>query len=147
MAIDERLADRARSAAEHITDRRRELDDARRAFRGAVRALHLDGATPREIAAELGIAPERVQQLLDLPLPPDHGGPVRSNELTCTFCRSPRSAVGKLIAGPGGVAICNDCVALATDVVRDGGPAGTPARPSPRPARAAHARSAARTRS
>lgn len=115
MAIDERLVREARAAAEHITHRQHDLDAARGAFQRAVRALYLDGGSLREIADELGISHQRVHQLLDLSTAP------AANELTCTFCDRPQSALRKLIMGPG-VGICDDCTAPATTVVRHGTP-------------------------
>jgi hypothetical protein len=114
MGIDEQLTRQARAAAEHITHRQRDLDAARGAFQRAVRALYLDGGSLREIADELGISHQRVHQLLDLDTAPARP----STELTCTFCDRSRSALQKLIMGPG-VGICNDCVVPATTVVRE----------------------------
>ncbi|MHA6785217.1 ClpX C4-type zinc finger protein [Pseudonocardia saturnea] len=74
----------------------------------------------REIADELGLSHQRVHQLLSLPTRPGARGPGRqSAELTCSFCERPQTAVTKLIAGPG-VAVCSDCVAPVTQVVRHG---------------------------
>ncbi len=36
--------------------------------------------------------------------------------VVCSFCRKPPDAVAKLVAGPG-VFICNECVALCTELV------------------------------
>jgi ClpX C4-type zinc finger len=36
--------------------------------------------------------------------------------IACSFCRKPPDAVAKLVAGPG-VFICNECVALCTELV------------------------------
>lgn len=124
MAIDERLARQARAAAEHITERQRDLDAARGAFQRTVRALYLDGGSLREIADELGISHQRVHQLLDLPTRSDARGPDRrSTGLVCSFCGRPQSAVLKLICGPNRVGICNDCVVPATAAVQHGSPA------------------------
>ena len=50
----------------------------------------------------------------------------------CSFCGQPAAAVGKLIAGPGGVGICDACVGtcgrlLERDKTKAGKPAGAPA--------------------
>jgi ATP-dependent Clp protease ATP-binding subunit ClpX len=42
----------------------------------------------------------------------------------CSFCEKDRSIVKRLIAGPRGVFICDDCVGLATEILRDEPPGG-----------------------
>jgi ATP-dependent Clp protease ATP-binding subunit ClpX len=37
----------------------------------------------------------------------------------CSFCKKPHDAVTKVIAGPDGVFICNECVALCQDILRE----------------------------
>ena len=96
---------------DRATQRQRELDSARSAFQRAVRARYSAGATPAEIADEPEISHHSVRQLLG------------NYRLTCTFCGRDRSELRKLICGPGSVAICCDCVAPATTVVRNGTPA------------------------
>jgi ATP-dependent Clp protease ATP-binding subunit ClpX len=39
----------------------------------------------------------------------------------CSFCKKDQDAVKKLIAGPHGVFICNECVTLATEILSDEG--------------------------
>ena len=39
-------------------------------------------------------------------------------QVSCSFCAKPSSAVQKVIAGPG-VYICNECVGLCSDILRD----------------------------
>jgi ATP-dependent Clp protease ATP-binding subunit ClpX len=39
----------------------------------------------------------------------------------CSFCEKDQDAVKRLIAGPHGVFICNECVTLATEILRDTG--------------------------
>ena len=41
------------------------------------------------------------------------------SELRCSFCKKPHADVQKLIAGNSGVAICNECVDVCTDIVAD----------------------------
>lgn len=44
----------------------------------------------------------------------------------CSFCGKPNNVVGKLIAGPAGVNICDECVAICDQLIsRDAPPAGT----------------------
>jgi ATP-dependent Clp protease ATP-binding subunit ClpX len=50
----------------------------------------------------------------------------------CSFCGKPNHLVGKLIAGPDGVNICDECVAICDQLIsRDKGAAASPAKPSP----------------
>jgi hypothetical protein len=44
----------------------------------------------------------------------------------CSFCSKEAEAVAKIIAGPG-LYICNECVALCNDILRDAGDTPTPA--------------------
>ena len=39
----------------------------------------------------------------------------------CSFCEKDEHAVKKLIAGPHGVFICNECVTMATEILHDKG--------------------------
>ncbi len=41
----------------------------------------------------------------------------------CSFCRRPADEVGRLISGPDGVFICDDCVHLCQEILEDEGPA------------------------
>jgi ATP-dependent Clp protease ATP-binding subunit ClpX len=43
----------------------------------------------------------------------------------CSFCDKPHDAVKRLIAGPRGVFICDECVGLANGILREE-PASTP---------------------
>jgi len=45
----------------------------------------------------------------------------------CSFCRKSENEVKKLVAGGGGVFICNECVAKAGDILK-GRPTGLPDR-------------------
>jgi len=42
------------------------------------------------------------------------------SERFCSFCKRPQSAVRQLITGPDGVSICDDCVALCQEILREG---------------------------
>jgi hypothetical protein len=46
----------------------------------------------------------------------DHKGPAY---LLCSFCGKSQIHVEKLIAGPGGVYICNECVKLCAEVIAE----------------------------
>jgi ATP-dependent Clp protease ATP-binding subunit ClpX len=53
------------------------------------------------------------------------------DELRCSFCGKPRSRVGRMVCGPtSDIAICNECVALVTEIMRE--EAGEP-EPADRP--------------
>jgi ATP-dependent Clp protease ATP-binding subunit ClpX len=41
-------------------------------------------------------------------------------ERFCSFCKRPQGAVTQLVAGPDGVSICDDCVALCQEILREG---------------------------
>jgi hypothetical protein len=41
--------------------------------------------------------------------------------VSCSFCAKPQGEVQRLIAGPGGVYVCEGCVALCVDALSDGG--------------------------
>jgi ATP-dependent Clp protease ATP-binding subunit ClpX len=43
-------------------------------------------------------------------------------ERFCSFCKRPQSAVTQLVAGPDGVSICDDCVELCQEILREGQP-------------------------
>lgn len=54
----------------------------------------------------------------------------------CSFCGKPNNLVGKLIAGPDGVNICDECVAICEQLIaRDGG--GAAGKPAPAPKKGA----------
>jgi len=37
----------------------------------------------------------------------------------CSFCRKARAQVKALVNGPNGVAICDECVALAVEIIEE----------------------------
>ena len=44
----------------------------------------------------------------------------RANNPQCSFCGKPQSQVARLISGPSGVTICNECVDLCIAIIDDG---------------------------
>jgi ATP-dependent Clp protease ATP-binding subunit ClpX len=40
----------------------------------------------------------------------------------CSFCHKPSGDVAKVVAGPDGVYICNECVDLCQEIIRGGLP-------------------------
>ena len=127
--MDETLLAEARQAQEHLIDAERDADVARAEFHRAVRRLHLQGASLRELAAGLGLSHQRVHQIVE-----SAGGSRRWLRrdryrpdpalLVCTFCGKNQKQVKKLIAGPS-VYICDRCVDLAMVVISDGQPVTT----------------------
>jgi hypothetical protein len=49
----------------------------------------------------------------------EQGPPVAGDNLKCSFCDKRRDQVEVLIAGPGGVAICTECVTLCHEIIVD----------------------------
>ena len=49
----------------------------------------------------------------------------------CSFCGKSQEQVRRLIAGPGGVYICNECVALCNDIIAKEEAAERPRYPRP----------------
>jgi ATP-dependent Clp protease ATP-binding subunit ClpX len=49
------------------------------------------------------------------------GAPQKAETLTCSFCGKSCKAVKKMVQGPDGVAICNECVEVIVDIFEDEG--------------------------
>lgn len=49
----------------------------------------------------------------------DPSGPDEPGVLKCSFCGKERRHVDHIISGPDGVAICDECVALATEIIAE----------------------------
>ena len=43
----------------------------------------------------------------------------RNNEMRCSFCGKLNSQVKKLVAGPDGVFICDECVEICQQVIKE----------------------------
>lgn len=43
--------------------------------------------------------------------------PHRQIPTVCSFCEKPQDQVARLIGGPRGIAICNECVRLCTEIL------------------------------
>jgi len=121
VALDKDLLGTAIAAADRSASAEREAEMARADYHHAVRQLHLAGAPLREIAQELGVSHQRVQQIVQ-----STGGTWWSRvwrgrtvrpDMTCSFCSLPPGEVAKLIAGPD-VYICDSCIALAEQALR-----------------------------
>ena len=144
--MDAELLAEARRAQERLIDAERDAEVARADFHRAVRRLHLNGASLRELAGGLGLSHQRVHQIVESAggsrrwlrqrVPgqrvagqrePGQPGKGRSRpSLLCTFCGRHQTQVSKLIAGPG-VFICDGCAGLARTVIGSGEPARTQA--------------------
>ena len=129
--MDEKLLGEARRAQERLIDAERNAEVARAEFHRAVRHLHLNGSSLRELAGALGLSHQRVHQIVE-----SAGGSRRwlrrregerpPRPLICTFCGKRQAEVSKLIAGPGPL-ICDGCVGLAEHVISSGEAAATQA--------------------
>jgi len=49
----------------------------------------------------------------------EQGPPMDGDNLKCSFCDKRQDQVELLIAGPGGVAICTECVDLCNEIIAD----------------------------
>jgi ribosome-binding protein aMBF1 (putative translation factor) len=120
MVLDQELVKRAKAAGSRLAEAERQAQLARADYHTLVRRMHLAGGSLREIAQELTLSYQRVQQIVDAA-----GGTwwkriwrTRNvkRDAVCTFCGRPPSEVAKLIAGPN-VYICDECVAFAEHAV------------------------------
>jgi hypothetical protein len=119
--VNNDLLAEARQAQERL------VDAERAEFHRAVRRLHLQGSSLRELAAGLGLSHQRVHQIVEeaggsrrwIRIGDSSRSRTRQPQLSCTFCGKRQNQVRKLIAGPG-VYICGGCVTLARHVIADG---------------------------
>src|SRR5260221_7931635 len=104
MVIDDAQLKKARTAGERMAEAERQAVVARADYHTAIRRLHLGRASFRELASELGLSHQRVQQIVG-----GAGGSwwqrvwrtrVVYRDAVCTFCERPPSEVEKLLAGP-----------------------------------------------
>jgi hypothetical protein len=116
VAINDRLLERARSAALKLAEAEQNVQTARTEYHNIVRRIHLSGSSLREVAQALEISHQRVQQIVA-----GVGGTwwqrmwrtrKMSGNLNCTCCNRSEQEVAKLIAGPK-VFICDLCIGLA----------------------------------
>jgi hypothetical protein len=119
--MDEELLAAARQAQEQLIEADHAAEVAKAEFHRAVRRLHLNGASLRELAAALHLSHQRVHQIVETA-----GGGRRWGrrgrlplDLACSFCGRPQRKTRKLVAGPG-IYICEKCVEMAEAVIRTG---------------------------
>ena len=145
MALDKDVlhdVNTARNCLEALED---QTYEARAAFHQTIRRLHATGGSMREIAGALGMSHQRVHQIIGTdgivevesstiadvsPLPAPVSVPVSGavavtgGEDACSFCKAPRRELDKLLAAPGPVFICDNCVKLANLAVQQRSAAG-----------------------
>ncbi len=63
----------------------------------------------------------------------EHAVSQQSTSHQCSFCGKRRGEVARLIAGPNGVFICNECVVLCNEIMDDATPAKAQETPERRP--------------
>ena len=92
-------------------------------------ASETDGVAASVMAELAGLPKKRVAQKLAAALKDEQGRshvePTPQGEFKCSFCGKAQQLVKKLIAGPG-VFICDGCIGLCNDILRDEGFAPQP---------------------
>ncbi len=129
MPIDADLLSQAKAAEARVIDAEHTAEVARCDFHRAVRRLHLEGASLREIAAALGLSHQRVHQIVEAAGGTRRWRTGRGNRpgpFACSFCGRRHPTPEGLVAGPG-VYICEACVTTAAGLVTAGGAATAPA--------------------
>lgn len=120
MTLDEKLLKEARDVRNRVIDLDYEAERARLSYQHAIRRLHATGGSLREIAESLGLSHQRVHQIVE-----GVEGKLAIKEarshIACSFCGLPKEETRKVVAGPGGVFICDACITLATEFVQQGG--------------------------
>ena len=43
----------------------------------------------------------------------------KNSDIRCSFCNKPQDQVRKMIAGPAGVYICDECVGLCSNIIEE----------------------------
>ncbi len=110
--MDEVLLRAAREAQAALLERDYEADRTRLTFQHAVRRLHASGATLREMAQALHVSHQRIHQIVEgaegkLVLKTAHA------VVACSFCQRDKNMTDMLVAGPGGIFVCDQCIAAS----------------------------------
>ena len=120
MTLDEKLLKHAKDVRNRVIDLDYEAERARLNYQHAIRRLHAAGGSLREIAEALGLSHQRVHQIVE-----GVEGKLAIKEarsyIACSFCGLSKEETRRVVAGPGGVFICDRCISLATEVVHEGG--------------------------
>jgi len=127
-SVDERVLAEARQARDRLVRAEQDAEGARAEVRRAVHRLVERGSSLRDISAALGFSDQQLDEVLQAARRSGgaRGGGVSDTGLACTFCERPQGEIGKLIAGPAGLFICDACVQVAEGVISSGSAAGTP---------------------
>lgn len=122
--MDDALVRAAREAQTTFLERDYEADRARLAFQHAVRRLHASGATLRDIAQALHLSHQRVHQIVE---GVDGKLALKTARVAfaCSFCQRDKGMAGLLVAGPGGIFVCDQCIAAGATALAAGTPIGT----------------------
>lgn len=130
----------ARADAADLAARvRRAVDELPDGQRSAVQLFYLSGLTYAQTASRLGIEIGAVRTRLhkargslrrhlwaigkEEGMTGDTATAGTRREYTCSFCGKKNAEVARLIAGPNGVAICNECVDLCNQIIDEAVPA------------------------
>ena len=114
--LNDDLLGRVRDAAVRVVEAQERVEEVRRDYHGAVRRLHLAGASMREIAEVLGVSHQRVHQMVE-----EAGGSPgwkvrKAGVSACSFCGVEQVGAASVVAGPG-VFICRGCVGLSVEAI------------------------------
>ena len=107
MPLDPDLLSAAHSARARYIVLDQEAEQARAAMGEAVRNLHANGGSLREIADALEMSHQRVHQIVGAAR--RARGRDASDLVECSFCAKTAKQAKKIVAGPG-VYICDECV-------------------------------------
>jgi hypothetical protein len=123
MVLDQTLLREAKQARDRLIGLQHEAELAQVSYQHTIRRLHGAGGSLREIADALGLSYQRVHQIVDVTT---GKGAVKEcqTKAVCSFCGADKSTVRRLIAGPG-VLVCEQCVAVAHDLLGVGGERGS----------------------
>jgi hypothetical protein len=127
MTLDEEILRDVETARDRLETLEDEAYEARAALHQAIRRLHATGGSMREIATALGMSHQRVHQIIGtegivevepsavtevnaLPSTSTTAVAVTAGEDACSFCGAPRRELDKLLAAPGPVFICGQCI-------------------------------------
>jgi hypothetical protein len=113
MAVEARWLDEVKAADQRLQSLEEETKTARAEYERAVRRLHVEGSSLREIAEALGLSHQRVHQIIGV-RPKAwwtfwRGEDAIEQPGACSFCGARADVAEKLVAGPG-IYICNVCV-------------------------------------